>query len=158
MNGKSKCKILKQIRREIAQSNDIDFVTSECKFQGACTGTCPKCEAEVRYLEAELDKRLKAGKVVAVAGVAAALMAGSLGCALEPLPLDDLTPPSTKESVGPEWIEKNWETEATMPNYETEATNLPEYAGVPYIEPETESPLMGDPVIEMGEVPYEENA
>ena len=56
MNGKSKCKILKDIRRQIAADNDIEFVTSECKYQGECTGTCPKCEAEVRYLEQELDK------------------------------------------------------------------------------------------------------
>ena len=70
MNGKSKCKILKDIRRQIAADNDIEFVTSECKYQGECTGTCPKCEAEVRYLEQELDKRQKAGKAVAVAGLA----------------------------------------------------------------------------------------
>ena len=31
MNVKSKCKILKDIRRQIAQDNDIEFVTSECK-------------------------------------------------------------------------------------------------------------------------------
>ena len=26
MNGKSKCKILKEIRRQIAENNDIEFV------------------------------------------------------------------------------------------------------------------------------------
>lgn len=80
MNGKSKCKLLKEIRQQIAQSNDIDYVTSECKFQGDCTGTCPKCEAEVRYLEQELNKRRQLGKSVAVAGVAAALVVGMSGC------------------------------------------------------------------------------
>ena len=80
MNGKSKCKLLKEIRQQIAQSNDIDYVTSECKFQGECTGTCPKCEAEVRYLEQELSKRRQLGKSVAVAGVAAALVVGMSGC------------------------------------------------------------------------------
>ena len=54
MNGKSKCKILKDIRKKIAEDNDISYVTSECKYQGECSGTCPKCEAEVRYLEEEL--------------------------------------------------------------------------------------------------------
>ena len=57
MSGKSKCKILKQIRQQIAAENDIEFITSECKFQGECSGTCPKCEAEVRYLELQLQKR-----------------------------------------------------------------------------------------------------
>lgn len=82
MNGKSKCKILKDIRRQIAENNDIEYVTTECKFQGDCTGTCPKCEAEVRYLEEELKKRQKAGKALAVAGIAAAFMVNTAGCAL----------------------------------------------------------------------------
>ena len=80
MNGKSKCKLLKQIRQQIADNNDIAYVTSECKYQGECTGTCPKCEAEVRYLEQELSKRRQLGKSVAVAGVAAALVVGMSGC------------------------------------------------------------------------------
>lgn len=82
MNGKSKCKILKDIRQQIARDNDIEYVTSECKYQGECSGTCPKCEAELRYLEGELEKRRKMGKAVAVAGVAAAVMIGTSGCEL----------------------------------------------------------------------------
>ena len=82
MNGKNKCKILKEIRRRIAEENDIAYVTSECKHQGNCLGTCPKCEAEVRYLEQELDKRKKAGKAVAVAGIAAAMVVTASGCDL----------------------------------------------------------------------------
>lgn len=82
MTGKNKCKILKDIRRKIAEDNDISFVTSECRFQGECSGTCPKCEAELRYLEQELRARQKAGKAIAVAGIAAALVVGSTGCAL----------------------------------------------------------------------------
>ena len=80
MNGKSKCKLLKEIRRQIAAENDIEFVTSECKFQGNCSGTCPKCEAEVRYLGEELSKRQRAGRQVAVAGIAAAMVVASAGC------------------------------------------------------------------------------
>ena len=44
--GKQTCKILKEIRRQIAEANDIEFITSECQYQGDCLGTCPKCEAE----------------------------------------------------------------------------------------------------------------
>ena len=83
MNGKSKCKVLKDIRKKIAAENDIAYVTSECKYQGECSGTCPKCEAELRYLEEELVKRKNLGKTVAVAGIAAALVVGSTGCALK---------------------------------------------------------------------------
>lgn len=94
MNGKSKCKLLKQIRRQIAAENDITYVTSECKFQGNCSGTCPKCEAEVRYLEEELRKRQQSGMKIAVAGIAAALVVTASGC----MPVQtggDPLPPST---------------------------------------------------------------
>ncbi len=79
MKGKSKCRILKEIRKAIAKENDIEYVTSECKYQGDCSGTCPKCEAEVRYLEKELEKRKNSGKTVAVAGIAASMVLSS-GC------------------------------------------------------------------------------
>ena len=82
MSGKIKCKILKDIRKKIAEENDIDYVTSECKYQGECSGTCPKCEAELQYLEKELAKRKNLGKTVAVAGIAAALVVGSTSCTL----------------------------------------------------------------------------
>ena len=49
--GKKTCKILKEIRRQIAEANDIEYVVEECQYKGDCLGTCPKCEAEVRYLE-----------------------------------------------------------------------------------------------------------
>ena len=157
MNGKSKCKLLKQIRKEIAKSNDIEYVTSECKFQGECSGTCPKCEGEVRYLEQELSKRRKAGKAVAVAGIAAALVAGATGCFQEPLPLDDQ--PNQQITQNP----TDMEQESALPNYETEwQPDQMEFAGVSvdttqWIEDdgeldysETEEPEL------VGEVPYEE--
>ena len=80
MKGKKRCKILKEIRKQIAENNDIEFITSECKHQGDCLGTCPKCEAEVRYLERELEKRQKLGRTIAVAGLAVALTTSTVGC------------------------------------------------------------------------------
>ena len=102
MNGKSKCRILKDIRRQIAADNQIEFVTSECKYQGDCTGTCPKCEAEVRYLEQELEKRQRAGKAVAVAGIAAAILVSTAGCLPSNTTMGDMLPAQTspvQESV-----------------------------------------------------------
>lgn len=55
--GKQICKILKEIRQRIAEENDIELITSECTYKGECQGTCPKCEAELRYLEQELERR-----------------------------------------------------------------------------------------------------
>lgn len=110
MNGKSKCKLLKEIRKQIARSNDIAYVTSECKYQGECTGTCPKCEAEVRYLEQELSKRRQLGKTVAIAGVAAALMVGMSGCGLseqpeQTLPESEPSQTATKGLIDPTYEE-----------------------------------------------------
>jgi hypothetical protein len=79
--GKNRCRILKQIRQKIADENDIPFVTSECKYKGDCAGTCPKCESELRYLEAELEKRRSLGRKVSVAGVALAVSLSTAGCA-----------------------------------------------------------------------------
>ena len=73
--GKQTCRILKDIRRQIAEANDIEFITSECQYQGDCLGTCPKCEAEVRYLEQQLERKRMAGKAITILGISAGLVA-----------------------------------------------------------------------------------
>lgn len=83
MKGKQRCRILKQIRKEIADANGIEYVISECPHKGDCAGTCPKCESEVAYLERELEKRRQTGKKVAIAGIAAAAVISSAGCRKE---------------------------------------------------------------------------
>ena len=75
--GKQTCKILKEIRKQIAEENDIKLVIEECTYQGDCLGTCPKCEAEVRYLERELEKRQRMGKAAVVAGLSVGLLGAS---------------------------------------------------------------------------------
>ena len=77
--GKQTCKILKEIRRQIAEANGIEFATSECRYKGDCLGTCPKCEAEVRDLEQQLRARSVAGKAIALAGISAGMILMS-GC------------------------------------------------------------------------------
>ena len=80
MNGKQKCRILKRIREQIAQANDIELVVEQCAYQGDCKGVCPRCEAEVRYLERELEKRRSLKKRVVLAGVSAGLTLALSGC------------------------------------------------------------------------------
>ena len=75
--GKQTCKILKEIRKQIAAENDIKLVIEECTYQGDCLGTCPKCEAEVRYLERELERRQRMGKAAVVAGLSVGLLGAS---------------------------------------------------------------------------------
>ncbi len=74
MTGKQKCKILKEIRRQIAEQNDIRYVIEECTHKGKCRGTCPKCEWEVQMLERELEKRRVSGKKVVLAGISAGFL------------------------------------------------------------------------------------
>lgn len=92
IRGKHTCKILKEIRRQIAEANDIEFVTSECRYKGDCLGTCPKCEAEVRYLEQQLRARSLAGKAIALAGISAGmiLMSGCSGTTSKNQSTDDM--------------------------------------------------------------------
>ena len=99
MKGKKTCKILKDIRRQIALDNDIDLVISECTYQGDCLGTCPKCEAEVRYLERELEKRQRLGKVAMISGMALTTMLGLSSCdGNSPRPTEGIVPnPDTIE-------------------------------------------------------------
>ncbi len=80
MKGKNRCRILKEIRRRIAEENNIEYITSDCKYKGDCLGTCPKCESEVAYLERELERRRKLGYKVTVAGLAAGITLSSVGC------------------------------------------------------------------------------
>lgn len=74
MKGKDKCKILKEIRAQIAAANEIEWVTDNCTHKGDCRGTCPKCEAEVAVLEKALARRRALGKTVAVAGLSAGMI------------------------------------------------------------------------------------
>ena len=70
LTGREKCSLLKQIRKEIAESNGIVYLTSECTYQGNdCTGTCPKCDAELRYLNAELARKAESGSPITLAGL-----------------------------------------------------------------------------------------
>lgn len=69
MMGKEKCELLNTIRQNIADANDIEFTVYECTFEGECSGTCPKCEAEREYLERELEKKQNAGEKINLKGV-----------------------------------------------------------------------------------------
>lgn len=113
--GKRTCEILKDVRRKIAQENDIPLVERECTHEGDCRGTCPYCESEVRYLERELSKRRALGKAVTVAGIAVSTMmmgachspktpATPPGSEPEPTPVNTLSQaaePSPESSPGP---------------------------------------------------------
>ncbi len=96
--GKRICSELKAVRRRIADENGIELHQDECKHTGDCLGTCPKCEAEVRYLEQALTRRVAAGRAATVAGLTLSLAA--CGGTAEPTlsvdtPLDTLPADTT---------------------------------------------------------------
>ena len=107
--GKSTCKLLKDIRQQIADANGISYLPKECHYEGDCAGTCPACEAEIRYLEAQLRERKRNGWGMKVAGLAAGLCVAAVpltschnspkGCNVENKVLDSTDMPVMGEQV-----------------------------------------------------------
>ncbi len=85
-HGKDICNQLKEIRKQIASENDIPLEEHECHFDGPCKGTCPRCDAELQYLETELGRRGKLSKAAIVAGVTLSLAASACTTEGDPAP------------------------------------------------------------------------
>ena len=83
--GRRTCNVLKDIRQQIADANGITYAPRECHHEGPCAGTCPACEAEVRYLEQQLTMRRMLGKAVVLTGIAAS-MTSLTACGQNTLP------------------------------------------------------------------------
>ena len=150
--GKQTCKILKEIRRQIAEANGIECATSECRYKGDCLGTCPKCEAEVRYLEQQLRARSLAGKAMALVGISAGmiLMSGCSGTTSKNQSTDDMLGEFIES---PEMIEEVEDTveEGELPAIKDTVSVFNELPGV------KEGEIASDPnvVVTQGEVPME---
>ena len=53
-DGKLVCKVLKKMRKQLIEANGLDVEVEDCDYQGECSGTCPKCELEVRQVEKQM--------------------------------------------------------------------------------------------------------
>jgi len=73
--GKDICKALKEVRQQIADANNIRYQPFECHHKGDCSGTCPACEQEIRYIENQLKERSHKGINTKVIGIAASICA-----------------------------------------------------------------------------------
>lgn len=80
--GKKVCETLKQIRKKIADENDIPYEITECNHEGDCQGTCPKCESEMRYIEKKLEERTKKGLAASIVGIAVGVGSLFTSCSL----------------------------------------------------------------------------
>lgn len=67
--GKKVCTTLRQVRKKIAEANDIPYELTECTHHGDCLGTCPKCESELKYLNDQLAIRRASGRAVSLVGL-----------------------------------------------------------------------------------------
>jgi len=76
--GKGTCKLLKDIRQQIADANGISYQPKECQHKGDCAGTCPACEEEIRYLEEQLRNKQRGGLGLKVAGIAAGVCVAAM--------------------------------------------------------------------------------
>ena len=61
--GRAKCKLLKQIRKAIADANGIPYEITECHFEGHCNGACPVCDREAVRLSRQLTEKAAAGTI-----------------------------------------------------------------------------------------------
>lgn len=98
-HGKNICKQLKEVRRRIAEENDIPLEIEECTYKGECRGTCPRCEAEVRCLENTLAERIKLGKVATVAGLALGLAAPGAAVAQDTINMKEVRVTSERPNI-----------------------------------------------------------
>ena len=67
--GREKCDTLREIRMKIAEANGIPFQPAECHHTGPCSGTCPACDAEIRYLDEQLQKKKAGGEKIILTGL-----------------------------------------------------------------------------------------
>lgn len=56
MNGKDKCNLLREIRKRIATQYGLTYQPAECRHEGDCAGTCPKCDTELQDLQRQLKE------------------------------------------------------------------------------------------------------
>ena len=59
--GKYVCKKLKEIRKVVAEKIGGEFDDTPCSYEGDCSGTCPKCDAELEALTSLLYKKIEEG-------------------------------------------------------------------------------------------------
>lgn len=64
------CETLRSIRKQVADANGIPYKPHVCTYEGPCSGSCPLCEAEAKYIETELEKRTKVKRPVNIIGIA----------------------------------------------------------------------------------------
>ena len=120
---KKVCQTLKEVRKQIADANEIPYEITVCHHEGDCRGTCPKCESEVCYIENQLNIRRAAGKAVSLIGISLGISTAFTSCSTKPDPHEEFI--ETEEEVlggsaqiAPE--ESSALKDSIYPDYDTE--------------------------------------
>lgn len=66
MTGKERCEFLRNIRKNIAEMNGLDYEPHECKHEGWCPGYCPACDAEAANLMQQLEQKEASGSPIRI--------------------------------------------------------------------------------------------
>lgn len=65
--GKKKCKILREIRKHIAEDNGIIYLSKDCGSDSFyCDGHCAITQAEEKYLENEINDKASKGQRIRI--------------------------------------------------------------------------------------------
>ena len=65
LNGIEKCRLLREIRRQVSVGNGLPFAEEDCPNESPdCRGTCPVCEMNLRRLNEMLEEQVRNGGVV----------------------------------------------------------------------------------------------
>lgn len=62
--GKTICNQLKEMRRQFARANHIEYYEEDCTETKPCAGTCPYCEERTKYLVNEAKKNAAVRDVI----------------------------------------------------------------------------------------------
>ena len=70
MTGKTKCELLKEIRRKICELNGLENSEADCPRADECLkGTCPVCEAQLERINSQLEAKCLRGETVIYEGL-----------------------------------------------------------------------------------------
>ena len=63
LNGIEKCRLLREIRRQICLDNGLPFTEEDCPNESpGCRGTCPACELHILGLNRMLEEMKQNGE------------------------------------------------------------------------------------------------
>lgn len=103
--GKAICKVLKEVRQKISKENGISYKPVECHHEGECSGTCPGCEKEIRYLEEQLRNKQRGGLGLKVAGIAAGVCVAAMPMIAMVQPKSKISPEANPQLIKQDSVE-----------------------------------------------------